>query len=157
MSRTLDAVVDFAPPENWRRCEVPNGFGLAPLVELDRVDGAIEFAALCVLVLRVDCKDGQEPDEAVEDLMRSRFATGTPDPFQAELAGRPACAYDWTDGVRDILTYFAIAPRGELVEVSIMRAWVSGQDVVPLQQLADELGVEALIAECERLKRAALQ
>ncbi|NUP10192.1 MAG: hypothetical protein HOW73_29430 [Polyangiaceae bacterium] len=51
--------------------------------------------------------------------MGRRVLQGEPGRFSAELDGVPARGFEWTDGICDILSYFAQSPRGDLVELIV--------------------------------------
>ena len=58
-------------------------------------------------------------DEIAEGLMRRHVGNGEPERFH-ELVGRVAArGYAWTDGVRDIATWFAQPTSGIVVAISV--------------------------------------
>jgi hypothetical protein len=82
--------------------------------------------------------DATSLHDFAEQQMARRVRQGYPERFAAMVDGTQALGFDWTDGVANILSYFAVHPRGPIVELSVIVPALP-EPPAPILTLAAEL------------------
>lgn len=114
----LERTLDFMPPTGWVRVDLPSGLAYAPAGELEGGAGNLELVATSIAIQVVPSAPGQTPEAAAHALMRRRVPAGDLPKLRADIDGTPAFGFDWTDGVRDIFSFFVLSAEGVLIELS---------------------------------------
>jgi hypothetical protein len=121
MTLSLEAVVCFELPASWVSAPIRNGLAFAPALDIDRFGNDFAFLPLTFAAVIERPTADVTPAQFTTDLMARRVRQGYPDQFDSSILGVSASGYDWTDGVRHILSWFVEQPSGYVVEFCLAR------------------------------------
>jgi hypothetical protein len=134
----IDGILHFSVPEGWSRVELHGGVGFAPTHLFDDVY-PIDTAPLSLFIQPLEHAETASFDGTIEALMGRRVRQGYPERFDAEVSGRPARGFGWTDGVADILSFFVCVLDRHFVEFSVQKRSFQEPPSPPLNDVAREL------------------
>jgi hypothetical protein len=134
--------LELALPEDWT---VAPGAGPGVVVGFPQQFAGWDTSEipLSLLVQRIELEGSMEV--TVARLMKRRVAQGVPEGIVLSLGDRKTIAYDWTDGVAEVISCFVQANLQTAYEFQVARAafWGAerlGNDArVPLTDLARSL------------------
>lgn len=135
-----EALFDLHLPPDWRPVTVPVGRSFALSGDIERY-GDDSCSVPVSVDMWVVAAETESDADAAERLMARRVRQGHPDRFVGSIAGMVARGFEWTDGVRSIVSYFVNHPTGALVEISVATLFYPDEPLPPrpLRKFADEL------------------
>ena len=135
----IDEVVSFEPPDGWLRVASAAGRCYAPRSDIPEYGDDAAYMPFVFGYFLVETPAGSDGDR-VEPLMARRVPQGWPERFAAQIDGRAARGFDWTDGVNSILSWFVGLDDGRCVEVCFSKnAFIRTQPEPSMFALAEPL------------------
>lgn len=112
MALTIDTLLRFRAPPDWRGSELPTGLCFAPEVEWRAVNDVAEHLRLSLCVGLLGIPEGTSATIFVDRKMKSHLPSGSAVELSASIGGLAARSFSWTDGVAEVLSYFVeLTPR----------------------------------------------
>jgi len=112
MALTVDALFMLDLPASWRGMDHPAGVVFASEDEWQVAEGRPEALRTSIFFGLLSVPEGMSVAHYVDRKMVRHVPVGMPEEFAWEVDGRSARAFEWTDGVTNILSfYFGLAPR----------------------------------------------
>ena len=130
------------PGDDWRSCDTPSGTAFVRADDLATAGDPV-WAQFAIFVDRIDGPvTGLR--EVGDSLVLRRVQHSYRATFAAMLAGVAAIGYEYTDGVADLLSYFAPDPGGGMVEICIRIKFLASGAPVNAPEIAADFVMAGL-------------
>lgn len=118
----LDGVLEISLPDDWQPVAIQSGTVLVRTQDLEAAGSVEQVGALSLFVGRLANGTERSASQQIEQLMARRVPQGNPERFRDDMSGVLLQGFEWTDGISDVLSFFARITDGTVVELQTSRA-----------------------------------
>lgn len=135
----LGELLEVVPPASWALEKRAADWIVVHEGELEVLRTEPACVGRSLWIGLVPMSEGATQEEAIESVMRPRLGYGHAQVLTGGVAGREAAVLGWTDGVTDIVSFFARASTGDLIEFQAAVGEPPGSSLGTAIALADWL------------------